>query len=154
LAQVLGTSPDNLLARASQQMAELKEQSRTVQKLTSLLAQAQLPQTGGQEGQAGPVHYASQSVKGLAGAGLREVADQLLQKGQTDLVLVQSEDQIVVKVSAEGIKKGVSAHKVLQAIARQKGGRGGGKDNLAQGGGFPAEAHELLPSVLEAEISL
>ena len=148
-------------------MAELKEQSRTVQKLTSLLAQAQLPQTGGQEGQAGPVHYASQSVKGLAGAGLREVADQLLQKGQTDLVLVQSEDQIVVKVSAEGIKKGVSAagkawfagdfataHKVLQAIARQKGGRGGGKDNLAQGGGFPAEAHELLPSVLEAEISL
>ena len=154
LAQVLGTNPDNLLARASQQMAELKEQSRTVQKLTSLLAQAQLPQAGGQEGQAGPVRYASQSVKGLAGAGLREVADQLLQKGQTDLILVQSEDQIVVKVSAEGIKKGVSAHKVLQAIARQKGGRGGGKDNLAQGGGFPAEAHELLPSVLEAEISL
>ena len=154
LAQIMATSPDNLVARASQQTAELKEQSREIQKLTTLLAQAQLPQDRSQEGQAGPVRYAVQNVKGLSGAGLREVADQLLQKSQADLVLVQGEDQIVVKVSPAGIKKGISAHKVLQAIAQQTGGRGGGKENLAQGGGFPAEAHQLLPQVLEAEISL
>ncbi|MDZ4132791.1 MAG: DHHA1 domain-containing protein, partial [Dethiobacteria bacterium] len=55
---------------------------------------------------------------------------------------------LVGSVTADLVKRGIQAHKIIKEVARQVGGGGGGKPELAQAGGKDPQAlPEALASV-------
>ncbi|HXI15688.1 MAG TPA: DHHA1 domain-containing protein, partial [Chloroflexota bacterium] len=81
---------------------------------------------------------------------LREASDWLRDKlgGPSVLLLASVTDarpQLLVSVSQELTKNGLHAGKLLQEVAHELGGRGGGRPDMAQGGGGdPAKLEAAL----------
>jgi alanyl-tRNA synthetase len=55
--------------------------------------------------------------------------------------------QVVAMADDEAVEKGVSAGKIVREASKMLGGGGGGRPNLAQGGGKDSAA---LPKVFES----
>jgi alanyl-tRNA synthetase len=82
-------------------------------------------------------------VEGLDRDGIRQLVDSLRQKlGSGVVVLGQAEDGKVALVA--GVTKDLSAKvhagKLIQTLAKQVGGKGGGRPDLAEGGGEDTKA--------------
>ena len=140
LAARLGAPAEALEERVEKLEAETKAKGREIERLKRELARAQL---GGGQGPevrtAGDWRYVAVELSGLDMPGLRQAADELLEKTGADLVAVGSEGMLVLKVKKEAQQKGLSAGALMKRIAEKSGGRGGGKAALAQGGGFDLE---------------
>ncbi|HFB38946.1 MAG TPA: alanine--tRNA ligase, partial [Oceanithermus sp.] len=153
LAAELGATPEGLPERVEKLREELKAQGREIDRLKAELARAQL---GGPRGaevkEAGPWRYAAVRLSGLDMPGLRKAADALLEESGADLVAVGSEGMLVLKASKRAAERGLSAGALMRALAEVAGGRGGGKPQLAQGGGFDLEkAFERLADLLAGQ---
>jgi len=151
LAGELGATPETLAERVERLRAEAREKDREIERLKRELARAQL---GGERRaevkEAGPWRYAAAKLSGLDMPGLRQAADALLAETGADLVAVGSEGMLVIKASREATERGLSAAAVMRELAGLAGGRGGGKPQLAQGGGFDLDlALAKLAEVLE-----
>ena len=89
------------------------------------------------------------SVEGLEGNALRELMDQVRTRHQNAVIALASkvaEDKLAVLVSVSpGLAADAGA--LLKVMAPHLGGRGGGKKDLAQGGGTQPEG---LPAAFEA----
>ncbi|WP_457638209.1 alanine--tRNA ligase [Oceanithermus sp.] len=152
LARELGTSPEALPARVEKLQQELKAQRRENERLAADLARAQLGGGGSAAvRQAGGWRYVAVEFAGLDVPALRQVADELLEKHEVDLVAVGAGGHLIIKVSQAAVERGLAAGQVIRALAERAGGRGGGKPRLAQGGGFDLErAFAALGEVLSA----
>ncbi len=150
LARRLGTGLEGLPQRVEKLQQELKELRRENERLTERLARAQLGGSGTAEPQpAGPWRYVAAELSGLDVPALRRAADELLERHRVDLVAVGADGALIVKVSPEAVERGLAAGAVMRALAERAGGRGGGKPQLAQGGGFDVpKALAELPEVL------
>ena len=89
-------------------------------------------------------------VDGLDKGGMRHLSDTLLAKIKSGVVVLgRTEDEkvsFIVRVSDDLTDK-IKAGKIVQEIAPIVGGRGGGKPDMAEGGGTDASK---LPDALEA----
>ncbi|HGY08499.1 MAG TPA: alanine--tRNA ligase [Oceanithermus profundus] len=150
LARRLGTGLEGLPQRVEKLQQELKELRRENERLAERLARAQLGGGGTAEPQqAGPWRYVAAELSGLDVPALRRAADELLERHRVDLVAVGADGALIVKVSPEAVERGLAAGAVMRALAERSGGRGGGKPQLAQGGGFDVpKALAELPEVL------
>jgi len=153
LASGLGATPETLAERVEGLKEELKAKGREVERLKEELARAQLGGGGRAEvREAGPWRYAAARLSGLDMAGLRKAADALLEETGADLVAVGSEGMLVLKASKTATARGLSAGKLMRELAEVAGGRGGGKPQLAQGGGFDLDrAFERLGELLAGQ---
>ena len=95
-------------------------------------------------------------VEGLDRDGIRQLVDSLRQKlGSGVVVLGQAEDGKVALIAGvtKDLTAKVHAGKVIQTLAKQVGGKGGGRPDLAEGGGEDTSALnstlELVPDLLE-----
>ena len=96
-------------------------------------------------------------VKPTRPENLRDLADALRDKiGPAVIVLGTISDEkpyFVVLVTPDLVTKGFHAGNIIREIARMTGGGGGGKPNLAQGGGKDAskldEALAAVPGLLK-----
>jgi alanyl-tRNA synthetase len=82
-------------------------------------------------------------VEGLDRDGIRQLVDSLRQKlGSGIVVLGQAEDGKVALIAGvtKDLTSKVHAGKVIQTLAQQVGGRGGGRPDLAEGGGEDTNA--------------
>ena len=140
LAAGLGATPEGLADRVEKLREELRARGREVERLKEELARAQLGSSRRAEvKEAGPWRYAAVELSGLDMPGLRKAADALLEETGADLVAVGSEGMLVLKASKAATERGLSAGALIRALAEVAGGRGGGKPQLAQGGGFDLE---------------
>jgi alanyl-tRNA synthetase len=96
-------------------------------------------------------------VEGLDRDGIRQLVDSLRQKlGSGVVVLGQAEDGKVALIAGvtKDLTAKVHAGKVIQTLAQQVGGRGGGRPDLAEGGGEDTKALNStlggVPALLEA----
>ena len=87
------------------------------------------------------VKVIAKSVEGLDKGGMRHLSDTLLAKMKSGVVvLARTEDDkvsFIVRVSDDLTDK-IKAGKIVQEIAPIVGGRGGGKPDMAEGGGTDA----------------
>jgi len=79
-------------------------------------------------------------AQGMDRRELRRHADQLLERVPGGCVLVLSGDQILIRLSAALVARGLDAGTMARAVCQELGGRGGGNQLLGQGV-IPEEAH-------------
>jgi alanyl-tRNA synthetase len=166
-ARAGGTTRDDVPARIEQLQTELADQRRRVEAAERRASQQGL----------GELLGAAQSVPGSNGSAfklltaqvdpasapnmerLREVADWLRDKlGAPSVLLlgsvVDSRPQLLAMVSPALTQRGLDARKLFNEVAQAMGGRGGGRPELAQGGGGdPAKLPQALERGRQAVLS-
>jgi len=156
-AHALNAPREDVPARIGQLLSDLADARRRLEAAERVIAQQGLASVlegaAPVEGAAGRYYVvAAQLDAALAPSieRLREASDWLRDKlgGPSVLLLASVTDarpQLLVSVSQELTKNGLHAGKLLQEVAHELGGRGGGRPDMAQGGGGdPAKLEAAL----------
>ena len=90
-----------------------------------------------------------EAIDGWDAQGLKQIAVAATAADPAAVVALFTTTTPALVVIARGADAAVDAGAVLKQLAAKFGGKGGGKPDLAQGGGFNAAAPELVSFVLE-----
>jgi len=137
-ARALRAPEEELASRIDGLMGELKQAQREIasfhQKHAGRLASDLLAKSE----KAGEVSFIASRVPALSQDALRSLADSLVERLGSGVVVLAAEEEnqspMVAKVSADLVKKGFHAGKILGEVARIAGGGGGGRPDFAQAG--------------------
>ncbi|HEX4881173.1 MAG TPA: alanine--tRNA ligase [Porticoccaceae bacterium] len=138
-ALALKTAPAQVLDKAIQVMELNRQQSREIEVLKRRLAEG----AGGGDPLAAVQEIAGvrllvRRIEGADARSLRDAADQLKGRLGSGVVLLAAEAEgkaLLVAVVSKDLTARVKAGELLQQVAQQIGGKGGGRPDMAQGGG-------------------
>jgi alanyl-tRNA synthetase len=152
-AAALKTAPDELLARIAQVQEHGKALEKEVALLKSKLAAGQGENLLANAVDVKGIKVLAAVLEGADLARLRETMDKLKDKLQTaTIVLASVEDgkvTLIAGVTKDSIGK-VKAGDLVNFVAQQVGGKGGGRPDMAQAGGTNAQA---LPAALASVVA-
>ena len=142
----LKTQRDNLPNAIERLQEELKRTRREMDELKLKIATGAIGGSAGGNGDeardVAGVKVLGQVVDGLDANGQRQLSDTLLARLKSGVVVLGRRDEdkvsIIVRVSSDLTDK-VKAGNVIKEIAPIVGGRGGGKPDMAEGGGNQPE---------------
>ena len=144
---------DNLPSAIEKLQEELKRSRREVDDLKMKIATGAIgngTSNGDEAKEVAGVKVITKIVEGLDKGGMRHLSDTLMAKIKSGVVVLgrSEEDKVsfIVRVSDDLTDK-IKAGKIVQEIAPIVGGRGGGKPDMAEGGGTDASK---LGDALEA----
>ena len=143
IGELVRASEPELIDHIERLLAGERSLTRQVEQLKEKLAQAA---SGGLEAQARTVNgvkVLAAQLDGMDRAQMRSLADSLRNKWKSAVVvLASSEDGNVSIVSAvtKDLTGKVHAGKLVGAVAQAVGGKGGGRPDMAEGGGKDASA--------------
>src|SRR5688500_14895099 len=154
LADLLKAPQDGLVERVSGMLARLRDADK---ELAELRGQQNLAAAGSLAAAAhdvGGVTVVTGSPAGLGGGDLRTLALDIrgrLPDAAPTVILLASESggkvALVAALNPAALARGLSANDLLRAAAPPVGGRGGGKADVAQGGGTDPAG---IPAALQA----
>jgi alanyl-tRNA synthetase len=154
LSELLKTPQDNLAERISGMLARLREVDRELADLRSQQTLAAAGQLASSAKDFDGVALVTGAPAGLGGGDLRTLALDVrgrLAGDRPAVVLLASESggkvALVAALNAAAQSAGLSANDVLRAAAPPVAGRGGGKADVAQGGGTDPAG---IPAALQA----
>jgi alanyl-tRNA synthetase len=145
LSEQLKARPDELPERISGVVTRLRDAERELERFRSaqLLGSA-AEVAGGAEDVAGAAFVAHRVPDGVPADGIRKVALDVRGRLASDrpaavvaIGVTDGRPTVVVAVNDAGRARGLRAGALVLAAAGALGGRGGGKDDVAQGGGAP-----------------
>jgi alanyl-tRNA synthetase len=145
LTGLLKTQPDDLVGRVGDLVDRLRHAEKELERvrLAQLLSGAAELAKGAEE--VGGALFVGQVVEGAGGGDVRTLALDVrgrLPRDRPGAVVVigvaQGKPALVAAVNDAGTAAGISANALLRAAAPLLGGKGGGKDDVAQGGGTDA----------------
>ena len=155
LADVMKTKPAELLQKAKQQNAEIRELKQTIDRLKTreFISRADQLLAGGAV--LGGLSVVSANVESVGADDLRKLGDLLKSKSSSVVALLAAIDENKITLLAvcgkDAVAKGIRAGDIIKTLAPICGGRGGGKPDSAMGGGSDLAK---LPEVLSALHSL
>lgn len=130
----------------------LRVVDKELEQLKSVLASSQGDDMAGQAVDVGGVHVLAETMENADVKLLRDTVDQLKNKlGNAVVVLASVEDdkiRLIAGVSKETSKQ-IPAGELVNMVAEQVGGRGGGRPDMAQAGGSDIDA---LPEALNSVV--
>ena len=142
ICRLVKSTPDKLLSRLEQLLAEQKETAKELEKLKAKMAGGAADEMLSGKVEIGGVAVLAAEVKDMDGNALRTLGDQLKQKLDSGVVVLASGKDGKVNLMAmatdDVVKKGVHAGNIIKAAAAVCGGGGGGRPNMAQAGGKDA----------------
>ncbi|NBD95207.1 MAG: alanine--tRNA ligase [Gammaproteobacteria bacterium] len=146
----LKTSPEQLSERVGQLLGRSRELEKELERLKGKLASAAGSDLAAQAVDVDGVKLIAANLEGADPNGLRDTVDQLKNKiGSGVIVLGTTGGKGVVLVA--GVTKDLTgklkAGELVNHVASQVGGKGGGRPDFAQAGGSDASA---LPAALES----
>ena len=154
LADLLKSPQDGLVERVSAMLARLRDVDKELAELRAQQSVAAAGQLAAAATDVGGVALVTGSPSGLGGGDLRTLALDVrgrLPGGRPAVVLLASESggkvALVAALNQAALDRGLSANDVLRAAAPPVGGRGGGKADVAQGGGTDPAG---IPAALQA----
>jgi alanyl-tRNA synthetase len=135
-------------AELADAVEKLQHESKSLQRIIRA-QQEQLAMTAAQALVARGEHDGHQLtivevLEGWDAAGLKTLAAMAIAAAPTAAVALFSRTSPALAVVARGAQCYIDAGAVLKALMQKFGGRGGGKPELAQGGGLAAGAEDLL----------
>ncbi|MDD6213817.1 MAG: alanine--tRNA ligase [Firmicutes bacterium] len=148
--------------KAEQLSAELKETKKKLESLNAKLASGKTDDVMENMTEIGGIKVVFGRVDGLGGNDLRTLGDTLKEKiGSCIAVLASANDgkiSFLATATKDTVKKGVHAGKIIMEITAIAGGSGGGKPDMAQGGGKDAEkigeALSKVTEIVKAQLEL
>ena len=139
--RALSVLPQELPVAIERLQAEAKDLRRTIKKHEESLAAQEGIRLAGEAGKTGGV-----VVEGLDGwdaNGLKAIATGITTRTSASVALFSTSSPIAV-VIARSADRAPDANAVLRALTQRFGGRGGGKADLAQGGGLDGKLTDIL----------
>jgi alanyl-tRNA synthetase len=155
VASTMKTSETEVMDTADRVMQHQKTLEKQIEQLKSKLAQAQLGSLEAQARMIKAVQVLAARVDGFDRAQLRSLIDSLRGKWHTAVIVLASvEDGNIALVSAvtKDLTSKVHAGKLVSAVSLDIGGKGGGRPDMAEGGGKDLSAlagalHKVYASV-------
>jgi alanyl-tRNA synthetase len=154
LGELLRTPQDGLVERVGGMLARLRDVDRELAELRAQQALAAAATLAGQARDVGGVAVVTGAPDGLAGNDLRGLALDVrgrLGADRPGVVVLASaaggKVGLVAALNPAAVQRGLSAGDLVKAAAPAVGGRGGGKPDVAQGGGTDAAG---IPAALQA----
>ena len=147
-AAVLKTNPHELTQRVTQLQDSLRQAERELEKLNSKLAASQGDELAAQAIDVDGLMVLAARIDGADAQVLRETMDALKGKLKTAAIVLASVQgdkvSLIAGVTADAIAR-VKAGDLVNFVAQQVGGKGGGKPEMAMAGGTNPSA---LPAAL------
>ncbi len=156
LADALKTQPDQIGDRVDKLLADLKAAQKQIADLKAAQLLGNVGELAASAVDAGPVKLVARALPGVDGNDLRTLALGLRDRFGTEPAVVAlvggSAKPVVIVVTNDAARAaGVRAGQLVGVAAPHLGGRGGGKDDIAQGGGSDASGAEAaLAAVRDA----
>jgi alanyl-tRNA synthetase len=152
-ARLLKTGEFEIAARVTKLQAELREQDKEIDKLRRRLASGGGRDLVSETRDVDGVRVLATRADVADPKALREVADQLRDKLRSGVILlagVEGEKIALVCVVTPDLVERFNAGKIVGEVAKAVGGKGGGRADMAQGGGTqPDRLDGALSRVLE-----
>jgi alanyl-tRNA synthetase len=159
LTGLLKTQPDDLVGR----VGDLVERLRSAEKEIEKVRVGQLLAAGGAlaagAAKIGPVNVVAHRADGAGGGDVRTLAVDVrgrLPQGEPGVVVIigaaDGKVSVVAAVNDEARGRGLSANDLVRAVGPLVGGKGGGKDDVAQGGGTDTSRIDEALAVVAAEV--
>ncbi|MGF6857143.1 alanine--tRNA ligase [Paraburkholderia sp. CI3] len=150
-AAVLKAQPAELTQRIGQVQDQVKALEKELGALKSKMASSQGDELAGQAIEIGGVHVLAATLEGADVKTLRETVDKLKDKLKSAAIVLASVEggkvSLIAGVTADASKK-VKAGELVNFVAQQVGGKGGGRPDMAQAGGTePANLPAALAGV-------
>jgi alanyl-tRNA synthetase len=148
VAGTLKVTPSEVPARVGALLEQMRDLEKEMGALKSRLASAQGDELVGQAVDVKGLKVLAVALTGADAKSLRETMDKLKDKLKTAVIVLAAVDgdkvQIAAGVTADSVGK-VKAGELVNFVAQQVGGKGGGKPDLAMAGGTDASG---LPKAL------
>jgi alanyl-tRNA synthetase len=138
LAHITGVSEPDLVDHVEKLLARERSLEKQVEQLKNKLAQSAAADLEGQARTVKNVRVLAARLDGMDRQQLRALADSLRNKWKTAVVVLASaEDSNVSIISAvtKDLTGKVHAGKLVGTVAQAVGGKGGGRPDMAEGGG-------------------
>ncbi|NIE64096.1 alanine--tRNA ligase [Burkholderia sp. Ax-1719] len=150
-AAALKAQPSELTQRIAQVQDQVKSLEKELGALKSKLASSQGDELVGQAIEVNGVHVLAATLEGADSKTLRETVDKLKDKLKSAAIVLAAVEggkvSLIAGVTAEASKK-VKAGELVNFVAQQVGGKGGGRPDMAQAGGTePANLPAALAGV-------
>ncbi|REG59270.1 alanyl-tRNA synthetase [Paraburkholderia sp. BL6669N2] len=150
-AAVLKAQPSELTQRITQVQDQVKSLEKELSALKSKMASSQGDELAGQAIEVDGVHVLAATLEGADVKTLRETVDKLKDKLKSAAIVLASVEggkvSLIAGVTADASKK-VKAGDLVNFVAQQVGGKGGGRPDMAQAGGTePANLPAALAGV-------
>ena len=137
-AVILKTHPGDLVNRVAQLQESLRQAERELEKVNSKLAASQGDELAGQAIDVNGIKVLAARLDGADAGVLRETMDALKAKLKTAAIVLASVQgdkvSLIAGVTADSIGK-IKAGDLVNFVAQQVGGKGGGKPEMAMAGG-------------------
>jgi alanyl-tRNA synthetase len=150
IASDLRTARTDIPLVISKLQDDLKKARREADELRMKLATGAVDASsnGNEEREIGGVRVVAREAKGLDASEMRQLSDTLLAKIKSGVVVLgrsgEGKASLIVRSSPD-ISQRVPAGKVIKELAPIVGGKGGGKPDMAEGGGnLPEKLSEAL----------
>lgn len=128
--------------KAESVMAELKEAHKIVDDMKAKIAAAKAQDIMTAVKHIGELELLSAQLDGTSIDGLKTIADKFKEKTECGVIVLAANTDgkitFVAMATKAAVKKGVHAGNIIKNITAIAGGRGGGKPDMAQGGGTDA----------------
>jgi alanyl-tRNA synthetase len=150
-ASILKTHPGDLVNRVAQLQDALRQAERELEKVNSKFAASQGDELANQAVDVNGIKVLAARLDGADSQVLRETMDALKAKLKTAAIVLASVQgdkvSVIAGVTADSITK-VKAGDLVNFVAQQVGGKGGGKPEMAMAGGNdPSKLSAALASV-------
>jgi len=153
VAAALKAQPSELTQRIGQVQDQVKSLEKELAALKSKLASSQGDELAAQAVDVAGVQVLAATLEGADAKTLRETVDKLKDKLKHAAIVLAAVDggkvSLIAGVTADASKK-VKAGELVNFVAQQVGGKGGGRPDMAQAGGTePAKLPAALAGVKE-----
>jgi alanyl-tRNA synthetase len=158
LADILKVQPDQVNERVARLIAQVKAAEKEIADLRAKQLLGEVPALVAAAETVGSYAYVAKSLPGTVGEDLRTLAMQVRdafgsRAGVVALVGGTEKPVLIVATSPAARELGAKAGALVAAGAAALGGRGGGRDDLAQGGGTDLDGATLALAAISSALA-
>ncbi|MGV8845555.1 alanine--tRNA ligase [Tessaracoccus sp.] len=159
LTETLRVQPDQVIGRVEKLIHQLKDAEKQIAALNAAQLRANAEQMTSQVRDVAGVRYLGVALAGVSGGDLRTLATDLRERlgnGPAVVALVGGGDgkaAALVATNDAARALGIKAGQLIATACVALGGKGGGRDDMAQGGGSHPEAAPQALAAIEAELA-
>jgi alanyl-tRNA synthetase len=156
VADLLGASPTDMAAKLRQLLDRQRQLEKTVEQFKAKSAAGAAADLAASATDVGGFKLVAARLEGLDVKGLRDAVDNLKQKLPDAVILLASASEgkasLIAGVNGAALGK-IKAGDVVGFVAAQINGKGGGRPDMAQGGGEDSPALQVALQSLPAWIT-